>query len=349
MSPEPVIIGGGGLSGLAAAITLAHAGREVVVYERGVACGSQRHEDVEGLETWIFPQRPMDYLQAHNLPTSFDSQPVDTFHYIDDVGQIHSTTAQQPFFHLVRRGAAPGCIDRDFQAAAESAGVTFRFQKVRRPHQVHIFAGGPRRACAYVQGMTFRTSAPDGVYLLLGQNYAPQGYAYCITWNGRGTVAVAYKKQSSGPDKVLRRAVERLRDVLGFHMTDTVSFGFFGTYAPVPTLADSGALLVGEAAGFQDALFGFGMNFALRSGVLAAQAIIDGEDYQRLCRGQLMGPLASCWVNRRLFERLREPVRSRLAAQIVGQGRAWEVLHRVSRPAISKRLLARWSSRRWTW
>ncbi|MCH7858466.1 MAG: NAD(P)-binding protein [Candidatus Marinimicrobia bacterium] len=348
MSPEPVIIGGGGLSGLAAALTLAHAGREVVVYERGVACGSQRHGDAEGLETWIFAQRPMAYLQAHNLPTSFDSRPVATFQYIDEVGQVHSTTAQQPFFHLVRRGAESGCIDREFQVAAEAVGVTFRFQTVRRPHQVHIFAGGPRRACAYVQGMTFRTSAPDGVTLLLGRSYAPQGYAYCITWNGRGTVAAAYTKQPSGTDRVFLRAVDHFRDVLGFHMEDTVSFGFFGAYAPVPTLTDSGALLVGEAAGFQDALFGFGMNFALRSGVLAARAIIDGKDYRRLCRAQLMGPLASCWVNRRLFENLREPVRSRLAARIVGQGRAWEVLHRVSQPTVSKRLMAWWSGRRRT-
>lgn len=348
MSPEAVIIGGGGLSGLAAALTLAHAGREVVVYERGVACGSRRHQDVEGLETWIFPQRPMDYLQAHNLPTSFHSRPVDTFHFIDELGQIHSTTAQEPFFHLVCRGAAPGCIDREFQAAAEAAGVTFHFQRMRQPHQVHIFAGGPRRASAYVQGMTFRTSATDGVYLLLGQNYAPQGYAYCIIWDGRGTVAAAYKKQSSGVDKALNRAVDRFQSVIGFHMADTVSFGFFGTYAAAPTLTDSGALLVGEAAGFQDALFGFGMNFALRSGVLAARALIDGEDYQRLCRAQLMGPMASCWVNRRLFERLREPARFHLAAQLVRRGRAWEVLRRVSRPAISKRLWAWWSSRRWT-
>ena len=343
MSHDAITIAGAGLSGMAAALTLANAGREVVVHEKGAVCGAQRHNDVEGLETWIFPQDPLDYLQSQGLPTSFDHHPARTFHFIDHRGQVHSTTAQRPYFYLLRRGAEPGSMDRTFQLAAEAAGVQLRFGSKRSAAEVDIFAGGPRRAKAYVEGLTFSTPAPDGVYLLLGGTVAPAGYAYCIIWSGRGTIASAYRVGAASSGDVLSEAVTRFRDVLGLSMEDPVKFGSFGSYAPRPTSMESGALLVGEAAGFQDALFGFGMNYAIRSGVLAARALIHGDQYAALARKELVGRMASSWVNRGWYERLGAAPRSLLAARLMSSGTAWAVLHRVSRPSLGKRLVSGWS------
>ena len=343
MKPEPITIAGGGLSGLSAAITLARAGREVVVYEKGTACGANRHGDLEGLETWIFPEDPIAYLQDHGLPTTFDHQPVRAFHYVDDRGKVHGTAAGRVYFYLVRRGARPGCLDRAFQQAAEAVGVEVRCRAAREPYQVHIFAGGPRRASAYIQGMTFHTSAPDGIYLLLGRRFAPQGYAYGLIWNGRGTIAAAHRADRSGARQEFDSVVECFRVVLGLEMTGAARFGSYGCYAPRPTLVSAGALLVGEAAGFQDGLFGFGMNYAVRSGVLAARALLEEARYSRLCRVELTGRLASSWVNRRLYEQFGDKGRSLLAGRLVQSGTAWEALHRVSQPTLKKRLLAGWS------
>src|ERR1041385_4213426 len=43
--------------------------------------------------------------------------------------------------------------------------------------------------------------------------------------------------------------------------------------------ASNGARYLGEAAGFQDYLFGLGIRYALTSGYLAARSIIEGRDF----------------------------------------------------------------------
>ncbi len=62
-------------------------------------------------------------------------------------------------------------------------------------------------------------------------------------------------------------------------------------------------LLVGENAGFQDFLFGFGMRFAFLSGYLAARSIIENIDYKVLIEKELSSWLKSSLVNRYLFEK----------------------------------------------
>ena len=349
MSDPSVTIAGGGLSGLSAALTLARAGRSVVVHEKGAACGDQRPGDVEGLETWIFPEDPLAYLQAQGLPTAFEYTPIHTFNYIDPRGEIHITPAHCPFFYLVLRGAEKGCIDHAFQSAAAEAGVDLRFRSARQPRQVDIFAGGAGRAAAYVQGVVFSTSAQDGVYLLLGRRYAPRGYAYCIIWRGRGTIATAYKRERFGMPDPMAATTARFEQVIGLDIQNPRSFGAFGAYTRGTTPLAGGPLLVGEAAGFQDALFGFGMNYAIRSGVLAGRAVLEGRDYHRLWRAELAPRLASSWFNRRVFESLGEAARQTLAGYVVRRGVAWDMLHRTAQPSIRKRVRAWWTSRRVAW
>src|SRR5262249_17773860 len=59
---------------------------------------------------------------------------------------------------------------------------------------------------------------------------------------------------------------------------------------------------VGEAAGFQDYLFGFGIRYALLSGALAARSIIEGVNYDKLCRDCLRSQLRTSLVNRYWYE-----------------------------------------------
>ena len=59
---------------------------------------------------------------------------------------------------------------------------------------------------------------------------------------------------------------------------------------------------VGEAAGLQDYLFGFGIRHAMVSGFLAGRSIIDGTDYDRLCRKELGRHLRTSLINRYVYE-----------------------------------------------
>jgi flavin-dependent dehydrogenase len=100
-------------------------------------------------------------------------------------------------------------------------------------------------------------------------------------------------------------------------------------------------LFAGEAAGFQDALWGFGIRSAIVSGHLAATALADGspEAYDRLWRRRLGGILRTSLANRRLFRWLGETAYAVLLARIARQdGR--EFLGRLYAPRLWKRFFA---------
>ena len=65
-------------------------------------------------------------------------------------------------------------------------------------------------------------------------------------------------------------------------------------------------LCVGEAAGLQDFLWGFGMRYALRSGFLAARSMIDGTDYEKEANKEFRNNLRAGIVNRYLWENARK-------------------------------------------
>ncbi|MEJ2689531.1 MAG: hypothetical protein P8130_06190, partial [Deltaproteobacteria bacterium] len=72
-----------------------------------------------------------------------------------------------------------------------------------------------------------------------------------------------------------------------------------------PLFAKESRLFVGEAAGIQDLLWGFGMRTAMRSGFLAARSIIEGTDYGMAARKAFGSYLKAGVVSRFLWETLR--------------------------------------------
>ena len=62
--------------------------------------------------------------------------------------------------------------------------------------------------------------------------------------------------------------------------------------------------MVGEAAGFQDLRFGFGIRNALVSGILAARSIIENQSYDALWRARLSPYLQASLVNRAVYGRI---------------------------------------------
>src|SRR5947199_2104564 len=62
------------------------------------------------------------------------------------------------------------------------------------------------------------------------------------------------------------------------------------------------ARYVGEAAGFQDYLFGLGIRYALTSGNLAARSILENRDFDDLWRSELGENQETSLVNRFLYE-----------------------------------------------
>jgi hypothetical protein len=208
---------------------------------------------------------------------------------------------------LVRRGPGPGTLDAALAAQAANAGTEIRLaDRVRHLPDGGIVAEGPRRADAIAVGYVFETTAADGAWGVVSDELAPKGYAYLIVCGGRGTLATVLFSDFHRERDYFERTLDFFARHVGVRRLDARRFGGRANFG-VPRRAVRGQLLfVGESAGFQDALWGFGMRYALVSGHLAARAVLDGDpaSYERAWRKQLGGSLRTAVVNRWGYERL---------------------------------------------
>ncbi|WP_269848806.1 NAD(P)/FAD-dependent oxidoreductase [Methanosarcina horonobensis] len=66
-------------------------------------------------------------------------------------------------------------------------------------------------------------------------------------------------------------------------------FGGYGRFEIKKNYYDEkGTMFIGEAGGFQDYLWGFGMRYAFQSANLAARSIIENESYNDLIKEHLL-------------------------------------------------------------
>jgi len=336
---DPVTVVGAGPAGFACAIALARAGWPVVVREWHRDVGARFHGDFQGLENWSDDRDVLEELAAAGIEPTFEHHAVSQGTIYDSRGNWYPVRSGQPLFYLVRRGAGPGCLDHALLHQAVAAGVDVRFEdRAAAVQGTSVLAIGPRTADAIAVGYVFETDMPDGSWLVLDDRLAPLGYAYLLIHGGQGTVAscmfTGFKRQA----EYLERTVISFREHVGLDMRNPRSFGGFANFHLPRTAVQGGHPVIGEQAGFQDALAGFGMRYALRSGLLAAKSIIQGTDYTSLWRRELLPLLRAGAVNRFIFNLVGEPG-WRAAARRLTRADTHSVLRRFYQPSTLSRLL----------
>ena len=347
MAPlDDVTVVGAGPSGLACAIVLARAGRKVVVREWHADVGHRFHDDFQGLENWSHAEDVLDEMRSAGIATDFECHPFDHGTVFDPAGRRYPVRGQRPLFYLVRRGQEAGTLDRALLDQARAAGAEVRFNdRVRRLDAPGVLSTGPRKAGIIAVGHLFETDMPDGAWLALGHRLAPGGYAYLLVQGGRGTVATCLFTGFRDQAKYLATTEEFFTRNAGLQMRNPRPFGGFGNMRLAETALQGGHPVIGEQAGFQDALAGFGMRYAIRSGVLAARAIIDGNDYATLWQRELAPWLQAGIVNRFVFNLAGEAGMT-LAIRRLAKRDAGQLLERAYRLSLPKRLLLP-LARRW--
>jgi flavin-dependent dehydrogenase len=339
---EAVHIAGAGPAGLAAAITLARAGREAIVHEARPTVGYRFRRDLQGLENWTVAQDVIAELEALGLSTAFDRTPCRRGVVYDPHGRARIMKSEAPIFYLVERGPGTGTLDSALLAQARALGVTVRFNSRIGPSDAPaVLAAGPKQADAIAVGYHFDTAMPDGFWVICDDSLAPQGYAYLLVMHGRGTVKSCMFSGFQNRHLYVERTVEAFRRLAGLEMRDPRPHGGVASFRHPPSAPAGDWRLAGEAAGFQDALWGFGMRFAMRSGVLAARALIEHEDYEALCQRELRPWLRTSIVNRALYSLLRNRGYPWFLWR-AASGDAREFLRRQYRPSLLKRVLEPW-------
>lgn len=342
-------IGGAGPAGLAAAITLARAGRRVLVHEAQAEAGYRFGGDFQGLENWSTHQDVLDLLREIGITTEFAMLPCSRGYAFDAWGERYEVAGRKTLFYMVERGPSPGTLDTALLKQARGLGVEVRFNsRLDYLDGPGILAAGPKAADAIAVGYHFETAMQDGFWVIYDDELAPQGYAYLLVMNRRGTVKSCMFSGFKQEHLYVQRTVAAFQRLVGLVMVNPIPHGGAGNFH-IPVRAVTGVHpVVGEEAGFQDFLWGFGMRYAILSGVLAARSLLEGKDYDLLWRRELWPPMWSSLVNRAIFGMLgNRGYRWVLRRNQAQRWDAHRALHWIYQPGPFKRLLQPWARLRY--
>jgi len=302
----PVTIAGGGLSGLAAALAVVRRGGQARVLERHQEVGARFHGDFQGLENWSTEGDVLDELRSSGIETNFEATPFRECVFFDPDGREYECRSREPLWYLVRRGTDAGTLDQALKAQALAEGVELQLgQTVTHLPGGGIVAHGPTRVDAIAVGYVFATDRSDGAFGVMSDELAPAGYSYLLICGGRGTLATCMFADFHNDKQYLARSVAFFERQVGVKVRDAKRFGGFGHMAAAPAVRRGLILVAGEAAGLQDALFGFGMRYALTSGHMAGNAWFDQDlsAYEAGYRQRIRPSIQAAIVNRYLYRR----------------------------------------------
>lgn len=296
-------IAGAGLAGMVAAINLARAGYEVTLYEQHPDVGHRFNGDFQGIENWTSDHDVMGELFEMGIEVNFVAHPCYGGDLYGPNLKKTEIRSNKPFFYIVKRGVEEGSLDQGLKEQAVKAGVNFRFNhKIKKLEGRAIIGTGPKAADFIAVGLLFDTDHEDLVAAIFDNRLAPEAYAYLLIHNGRGTMATCMLDDFRREKELLEKTVETFTGLYPLNMRNEREFGGFGNFFFSKSAVRNGKLYVGENAGFQDLLWGFGMRYAMISGSLAARSIITGVDYDSLWKNELAPKLKTSISNRYLFK-----------------------------------------------
>lgn len=297
-----ITILGAGLSGLTAAINLANEGYTVDVYEKNEDVGARFNGDLQGLENWSEKKDILEQLKEMNIEINFDCDPFSKL-VLTNLSKTREISFRRPLFHVVKRGSFSGTIDYGLKVQALKLGVNLHFGGTLSENEADIVATGPvpEEVFGIVKGVVFRTGLADVAIVVVNDSLAFKGYSYLLITRKYGCIGAAVFNELWRVNECFERTREFFVGKLDLDMRGLKEFGGVGSFSLRGGKKET-TLYVGEAAGLQCFLWGFGMRFAIMSGYLAAQSVIDGEDYGEFVKKHFRNKQKADVVNRYLWE-----------------------------------------------
>ena len=294
---------GAGLSGLSAAINLSKNGFNVEVFEIRDDCGKRFHGDLEGLENWSSKEDILDELKSMNIDTGFKYSPFYEMILTDGKDKVY-VESKKPLFYLVKRGPFEDCIDQAFKNQALEEGIKIHFNTKIAPKDVDIVATGPipGKASAVARGIRFETNHENIAISLVNKETSYKGYSYLLVNDGYGCICTVCAAGHKNIEAFFKNTYDMFKKLTNIDVKNEKKVGGFGTFLLIPRLKKGKTLYVGEAAGLQDLLWGFGMRYAIISGYLAARSIIENTSYTKLVKEKLLDKHKASIVNRFFIE-----------------------------------------------
>lgn len=296
---------GAGLSGLTAAINLKKAGFKVEVFEKNKDVGQRFNGDLQGLENWSSKKDVLRELKTMNLKINFNCQPSKQLN-ISNGSKTEKIILKNPLFYAVQRGGFKGSLDYGFKKQANKLGVKLYFNKTITLNKADIVATGPilKQILAVAKGIVFNTTMKNTAWAMVNDQAAFKGYSYLLVVDGRGCLATVLFDKFNLLNNCFAHTKILFSKILKLDVQQPKNFSGIGSFSNHNIFRKNKALFIGEAAGLQDLLWGFGMRKAIQSGYLVAQSIIKNKDYEKEAKKYFANQAKASLVNRFLWEKL---------------------------------------------
>jgi len=348
--PDPIQIAGAGPSGLAAAIHLAKCSVPVEVFETRKTVGGRFIGDFQVIENIGSDggviEDAADLLARLGISVNFFLRPVQRAVFFGPDRKPHPVSSARPFGWFVRRGAEGDTLDVGLATQVEAAGATIRYNTRLPRDRADVVATGPGVPDGLARQIVFPTPLPETVWVLFDTACAPGGYAYLFVIDSRATLGCAITRDFNRIDIYFDRALKRFQEVVPFSVAGARSGYSYMSFSLKRSARVDRRLFVGEAGGFQDFLFGFGLRYALTTGHLAARSLMEDESYDTLWRTAFGAAQERSLVHRALYEWGGNFGLSALIRQAT-RGDVQEFLSRYQTQRFWKRLLLPWIKWRW--
>jgi len=204
----------------------------------------------------------------------------------------------------VERGTDEHCIDQGFKRMAIEAGATIHYGSKRDPEECQIIAAGPKDSSAVAFGEIFHTDHPNHVSFQLNDKLAPGAYSYLIVIDGIGLICTCLWRKQKKSGRYLNETIAWYESHYELNRRPIKRVGGKGDFSLPDKYFHDGRYYVGEAGGLQDFMWGFGMRYAITSGVLAAKSILGEGDYESEVRKNLVPLIKISATNRFLMNRI---------------------------------------------
>ena len=295
---------GGGIAGLTAAINLKRAGITVEVHERKGYCGKHTN-NFQFLENWTFDEDALDILHSMHIQTDFYIKPRYSQEAMSPSGEKYVGTSIKPVTYLVKRGQARDSIDRSIESQSRQLGIKLFLNSTLKAQDADIIATGIKQTSFFVTGIMFSCALQDRSVLLFDNNLSEKFYSYFIVNENVGEIACVNPVGIKDHKERFENTVSRFEKIFTIKVERIIEkFSAPVNFNPLNQARVNNQYFVGEAAGFQDCLMGFGMLYAFKSGYLAAKSIIKDLDYNQLLNREILKPIKISAANRLLFEKL---------------------------------------------
>jgi len=321
---------GAGISGLSAGIILARNGYEVEIFEKRSRVGSYFEKSIHSVRNYFYSYDVIEKYKKLGINASNFYPIFKEFRYSPSLSKsVEIYSGKEPlFYNFIRGYDDKNSLDNELLKLAKDYGVQVYFDQKIDPNNKNIDIVATGAYCAKYIGYgahykNFSDIRINSIYYFLNNHYAPGGYIYILPFLDEFSLVIAttkikdkdqlkkrfskLKKENNIIKKVLKKA-KFINEVFG-----VASFDF-----PKTAIKD-GKLYIGEAAGFLDATTGFGIHYAIFSGYLAAMAIINNENYDKLWKKYFGQELKAKYSKEANFKKMNIKEQEKIIEDLIKQ------------------------------